>query len=201
MYRHFFKRIIDTIVSVVLFVLALPVFLLLVIVFSISFHGTPFFAQRRPGMHGKSFTILKFKTMRDLRDESGILLADERRLTSLGRFVRGTSLDELPQLLNVILGDMSIIGPRPLLEEYLPLYTAAQRRRHDVRPGITGWAQVNGRNAVGWTKKFEYDLWYVDHCSFGLDIRILLLTIRKVWRREGITSAASATTEKFSGSI
>jgi lipopolysaccharide/colanic/teichoic acid biosynthesis glycosyltransferase len=160
-----------------------------------------FFFQERVGKSNVIFKILKFKTMNDLKDSEGNLLSDAERLTSVGRFIRKTSLDEIPQLLNVIRGDMSLIGPRPLLVEYLPLYDEIQIRRHAVRPGITGWAQVNGRNAISWQQKFEYDVWYVDHCSFLLDIKILFLTVLKVFKSEGISSETSVTMEKFEGNL
>ena len=158
-----------------------------------------FFVQERPGLKGRIFKMIKFKTMTDERDKEGNLLPDEKRLTRMGRFVRSISLDELPQLFNVLKGDMSLIGPRPLLPQYLPLYSEKQAKRHDVRPGITGWAQVNGRNAISWQRKFEYDVWYVDHLSFVLDMKILFLTIKKVFIREGINSSTSATMELFTG--
>lgn len=157
------------------------------------------FKQERPGRNGKIFSVIKFKTMTDERDDSGNLLPDERRLSTVGKLIRKTSLDELPQLLNVILGHMSLVGPRPLLKEYLPLYNDFQRRRHEVRPGITGWAQVNGRNTVSWPQKFTYDVWYVDHISFWLDIKILFLTVMKVFKAEGISSGTSVTMERFHG--
>ena len=158
-----------------------------------------FFLQERPGKNGKIFKVIKFKTMTDERDASGDLLPDEQRLTKVGKFVRSTSIDELPQLINVLKGDMALIGPRPLLPQYLPLYNKVQARRHEVRPGITGWAQCHGRNAISWTKKFELDVWYVDHCSFLLDLKIIFLTIKKVLVREGISSETSATMEAFTG--
>lgn len=158
-----------------------------------------FFTQERPGKGGKIFRVIKFKTMTDERDAEGNLLPDEQRLTKVGRFVRSTSMDELPQLLNVLKGDMALIGPRPLLPQYLPLYSKEQARRHEVRPGITGWAQCHGRNAISWTKKFELDVWYVDHCSFRVDLEIIFLTIKKVLVREGISSETSATMEPFTG--
>lgn len=158
-----------------------------------------FFLQERPGLHGKIFKVIKFKTMTDERDVEGNLLPDDKRLTKVGKFVRSTSIDELPQLINVLKGDMSFIGPRPLLPQYLPLYNKEQARRHEVRPGITGWAQVNGRNAISWTKKFELDVWYVDHCSFFLDLKIFFLTTKKVFVREGISSGTSVTMEPFTG--
>lgn len=158
-----------------------------------------FFLQERPGKGGKIFKVIKFKTMTDERDAEGNLLPDEQRLTKVGKFVRSTSIDELPQLVNVLKGDMALIGPRPLLPQYLPLYNKVQARRHEVRPGITGWAQCHGRNAISWTKKFELDVWYVDHCSFLLDLKIIFLTIKKVLVREGISSETSATMEAFTG--
>lgn len=158
-----------------------------------------FFTQERPGRNGKIFKVIKFKTMTDERDVNGDLLPDEQRLTKVGKLIRSTSVDELPQLINVLKGDMALIGPRPLLPQYLPLYNKEQVRRHEVRPGITGWAQVNGRNAISWAKKFELDVWYVDHCSFILDLRIIVLTIKKVFVREGISSETSATMEPFTG--
>lgn len=158
-----------------------------------------FFLQSRPGLHEKIFKVIKFKTMNDKKDKDGNLLPDSKRLTSIGNFIRKTSLDEIPQLLNVIKGDMSLIGPRPLLVEYLPLYSEVQKKRHNVKPGITGWAQVNGRNAINWNQKFEYDVWYVNHLSFALDVRIFFLTIRKVFKSEGINSATAATMERFTG--
>jgi lipopolysaccharide/colanic/teichoic acid biosynthesis glycosyltransferase len=161
--------------------------------------GKPFFIQKRPGLHGRIFKIIKFKTMNDKKDAAGTLLPDAQRLTAIGIFVRKTSLDELPQLLNVIKGDMSIVGPRPLLPEYLPLYTAEQAMRHNVKPGITGWAQVNGRNAISWEQKFEYDVWYVNNISFILDFKIFFLTIKKVFISEGINMEGLVTTEAFKG--
>lgn len=158
-----------------------------------------FFTQERPGRNGKIFKVIKFKTMTDERDVNGDLLPDEQRLTKVGKLIRSTSVDELPQLINVLKGDMALIGPRPLLPQYLPLYNKEQARRHEVRPGITGWAQVNGRNAISWAKKFELNVWYVDHCSFILDLRIIVLTIKKVFVREGISSETSATMEPFTG--
>jgi len=199
MYRNFLKRVIDFLVSLVAFIVLLPVFIVLSIVLFIANNGKPFFFQRRPGKDERIFRVIKFKTMNDRRGKDGVLLPDEQRLTSFGKFVRKTSLDELPQLLNVIRGDMSLIGPRPLLVDYLPLYDEQQKRRHLVRPGITGWAQVNGRNAISWNQKFEYDVWYVDHISFTLDCRIILKTLVKIVKSEGISSATSATMERFVG--
>lgn len=189
----------DFVVALIVFLLLFPIFLIVVICLAFANSGKPFFLQRRPGKNGVVFKVIKFKTMNDRRDAAGNLLSDAERLTPIGRFVRNASLDEVPQLLNVIKGDMSIVGPRPLLEEYLPLYDEVQRRRHDVRPGITGWAQVNGRNAISWKQKFEYDVWYVDNISFALDFRILLMTVRNVLKSEGISSETSVTMEKFTG--
>ena len=200
MYKHFFKRLIDFFLSFLGFIIISPIFLLLWIWLSIANRGAgALFFQERPGKNEKIFKVIKFKTMNDRRDASGNLLPDAQRLTKVGKFVRSTSLDEIPQLLNVIKGDMSLIGPRPLLVQYLPLYNETQRRRHEVRPGITGWAQVNGRNAISWEQKFEYDVWYVDHVSLSLDFKILLKTIRKVFKQEGISSDTSATMEAFKG--
>ncbi|ESU27260.1 putative UDP-galactose phosphate transferase [Flavobacterium limnosediminis JC2902] len=181
------------------FIILLPVFLLVTIGLYIANQGKPFFFQVRPGKNECLFKIIKFKTMNDKKDTQGNLLPDSERLTSIGSFVRKTSLDEIPQLLNVLKGDMSLIGPRPLLPEYLPLYNDVQKRRHEARPGITGWAQVNGRNAIGWHQKFEYDVWYVDHLSFLLDVKILFLTVRKVFISEGISAEGQVTMERFKG--
>lgn len=200
MYRDFFKRAFDFFISSIGFIIISPIFLLLWIWLSISNKGAgAFFFQERPGKNAKIFKVVKFKTMTDERDASGNLLPDAERLTKVGKFVRSTSLDEIPQLLNVIKGDMSLIGPRPLLVQYLPLYNETQRRRHEVRPGITGWAQVNGRNAISWQQKFAYDVWYVDNVSLSLDCKILVKTIQKVFKREGINSDTSATMEAFKG--
>ncbi|QIK52859.1 sugar transferase [Dysgonomonas sp. HDW5B] len=199
MYKNIFKPVLDLIFSLVAFIILLPMFLILILFFAIANNGKPFFFQTRPGKNNRVFKIVKFKTMNDRKDSNGNLLADEDRLTSIGRFVRKTSLDEIPQLLNVIKGDMSLVGPRPLLIEYLSLYDEDQVRRHEVRPGITGWAQVNGRNAISWQEKFRLDVWYVDHISLLLDIKIICLTIVKVFKSEGITSEKSVTIEKFEG--
>lgn len=202
MYKNFFKRPIDFTLSLFGFILISPIFIIFWIVLSIANKGAgAFFMQPRPGMSEKIFKVIKFKTMTDGKDANGNLLPDEKRLTKIGRFIRSTSLDEIPQLLNVIKGDMALIGPRPLLVQYLPLYNKRQKRRHEVRPGITGWAQVNGRNAISWQQKFEYDVWYVDHLSLSLDLKILLKTIQKVFKREGINSDTSATMEAFKGNI
>ena len=200
MYKHFFKRLLDFLL--VSFVLLLIWLILLLITLWLHFANKgagAFFFQERPGKDGKIFKVIKFKTMTDERDAEGNLLPDAERLTKVGRFVRSTSIDELPQLINVLKGDMALIGPRPLLPQYLPLYSKEQARRHEVRPGITGWAQVNGRNAISWTKKFELDVWYVDHCSFLLDAKIFFLTIKKVFVREGISQDGQATMEVFNG--
>lgn len=200
MYLTYIKRIIDFLLSGIILVLLSPIILILWIWLTIANKGAgAFFRQERPGKDGKIFKIVKFKTMTDECDENGNLLPDEKRLTKVGKFVRSTSLDELPQLWNILKGDMSLIGPRPLLPQYLPLYSKEQARRHEVRPGITGWAQVNGRNAISWKKKFEYDVWYVDNISFIIDIKIVLLTIKKVIVREGINSSTSVTMEYFNG--
>jgi lipopolysaccharide/colanic/teichoic acid biosynthesis glycosyltransferase len=199
MYRRFLKTFLDRLLAGVGLVLLSPVFLLVWLSLLAANRGKPFFHQRRPGMGGKVFSIVKFRTMNNRCGADGQLLPDAERLTPVGRFVRKTSLDEIPQLINVFLGDMSLVGPRPLLEEYLPLYSPEQARRHEVRPGITGWAQVNGRNTVDWPRRFEMDVWYVDNLSFALDLRILWLTLLKVVRSEGISSGTAATMEKFRG--
>ena len=200
MYIHFLKRIIDFIIVFCVLLIIWPILLLITIWLHFANRGAgAFFTQERPGKDGKIFKVIKFKTMTDERDTHGNLLPDADRLTKVGRFVRSTSIDELPQLINVLKGDMALIGPRPLLPQYLPLYNKEQARRHEIRPGITGWAQVNGRNAISWTKKFELDVWYVDHCSFLLDVKIIILTIKKVFVREGISSETSATMEPFTG--
>ena len=185
MYSFFLKRLIDFIVVFGVLVIIWPILLIMTLWLYFANRGAgAFFTQERPGQYGKIFKVIKFKTMTDERDENGDLLPDEKRLTKIGKFIRSTSVDELPQLFNVLKGDMSLIGPRPLLPQYLPLYSKEQARRHEVRPGITGWAQVNGRNAISWTKKFELDVWYVDHCSFLLDLKIIFLTVKKVFARK-----------------
>ena len=200
MYKHFFKRLIDFIIVFCVLAVIWPILLIITLWLHFANKGAgAFFFQERPGKDEKIFKVIKFKTMTDERDATGNLLPDAERLTKIGRFVRSTSIDELPQLINVLKGDMALIGPRPLLVQYLPLYSEEQARRHDVRPGITGWAQVNGRNAISWTKKFELDVWYVDHCSFLLDLKIILLTIKKVFVREGISQEGQATMEYFTG--
>ncbi|EAZ96268.1 putative UDP-galactose phosphate transferase [Flavobacteria bacterium BAL38] len=199
MYKSFFKRILDFIAALVGFILLSPIFIIVMVGLFFANQGKPFFFQTRPGKNDKLFKIIKFKTMNDKKDSEGALLPDSDRLTKIGTFVRKTSLDEIPQLLNVLKGDMSLIGPRPLLVQYLPLYNEAQKQRHAIRPGITGWAQINGRNAISWNQKFEYDVWYVDNCSFLLDIKILFLTIKKVVVSEGISQEGEATMEAFKG--
>jgi len=196
MYRHFFKRLFDFVIALIGFIIISPLFLLLWIWLSIANKGAgAFFLQERPGKHEKIFKVIKFKTMNDRRDENGILLPDSERLTTIGRWIRSLSLDEIPQLINVLKGDMSLVGPRPLLVQYLPLYNETQRRRHEVRPGITGWAQVNGRNLLQLSKKFEYDVWYVDNISLSLDFKIFLKTIQKVFKKEGIGKGAGSMKE------
>jgi len=199
MYKSFGKRTIDFIISLIGLVLLFPVLVIVTLLLTIANQGKPFFFQTRPGKYEKLFKIIKFKTMTDAKDTNGNLLPDAERITKLGSFVRKTSLDELPQLINVLKGNMSLIGPRPLLPEYLTLYSDFQKRRHEVKPGITGWAQVNGRNLISWKKKFTYDVWYVDQISFLVDIRILLLTFKKVFRSEGINIEGQFTTEAFKG--
>lgn len=193
------KRVVDLFISTTLLILLLPIFIVISIVIRTQI-GTPvFFKQQRPGLHGKIFSIYKFRTMTDEKDAQGCLLPNEMRLTKLGTILRKFSLDELPQLINVLKGELSLVGPRPLLIEYLPLYTTEQGRRHDVKPGITGWAQVNGRNAISWEDKFELDVWYVDHQSLWLDIKILFLTVLKVIKSDGITPQGQLTVKKFRG--
>ena len=198
-YRNFFKRIIDVIVSLLALVLLSPIIIVTALLLSIANSGNPFFTQRRPGKGGEVFLLIKFKTMNDKKGANGELLPDEERLTDIGKIVRRTSLDELPQLFNVLAGSMSLIGPRPLLVAYLPLYTPFQNRRHEVKPGITGWAQVNGRNAISWSKKFELDVWYVDHMSLALDAKIIMTTINKVFKRADINQEGHATMPLFTG--
>lgn len=200
LYRKFFKRFFDIILSGCALLLLSPIILILWIWLTIANNGAgALFFQERPGKDEKIFKVVKFKTMTDERDLNGNLLPDEDRLTKVGKFVRSTSLDELPQLWNILKGDMSFIGPRPLLPEYLPLYSPEQARRHNVRPGLSGWAQVNGRNSISWKQRFEYDVWYVDNISFKLDLKIFFLSIKKAFVREGINSATSATMEYFNG--
>ncbi len=199
MYKHFLKRIIDFSVAFIGLVILSPLFVVVTIALYFANQGKPFFFQDRPGLNEKIFSIVKFKTMNDKKDEQGNLLPDADRMTKIGSFVRKTSLDEIPQLINVLKGDMSLIGPRPLRTYYLPIYNEEQKKRHNVRPGITGWAQVNGRNAISWTKKFELDVWYVNNISFLLDVKIIFLTIKKVVIREGISQEGKATVERFNG--
>lgn len=199
MYKHFFKRVFDFFIALIGLIILSPIFIGVTIGLYFANQGKPFFFQARPGLNEKIFKIIKFKTMNDKKDKEGNLLSDAERLTSIGAFVRKTSLDELPQLINVLKGDMAIIGPRPLLPQYLPLYNETQKRRHNVRPGITGWAQVNGRNAISWTKKFELDVWYVDHVSFATDVKVFFTTFKKVFKSEGISQAGQATMEVFNG--
>ena len=200
MYRHFFKRFLDFWISLFLLICFSPVLLVVAVFLHFANKGTgAFFLQERPGKDGKIFRIVKFKTMTDERDAQGSLLPDEARLTRVGRIVRSTSLDELPQLVNVLKGDMALIGPRPLLPKYLPLYSEEQMRRHAVRPGISGWAQCHGRNAISWTEKFKLDVWYVDHLSLWVDIKIIYLTTLKVLKRDGISEEGQATMEAFNG--
>ncbi len=198
-YKNLLKPIFDIFIASVAFIILFPVFITVAVFLRISTKANPFFIQERPGKNGKIFKVIKFKTMNDKKDEKGNLLPDEKRITKIGKFIRKTSLDEIPQLLNVIKGDMSLVGPRPLLPEYLKLYNDFQKRRHEVKPGITGWAQVNGRNAISWEQKFEYDVWYVNNISFLLDLKILFLTIKKVIKSEGINSQTSVSGEKFKG--
>lgn len=199
MYRNIFKYLLDLLLASMILIITAPVITLITLILLIVFKGKPFFIQPRPGKDERIFHIIKFRTMNEKRDFEGNLLPDNARLTHVGRFLRKTSLDELPQLFNIIKGDMSLVGPRPLLPEYVPLYNDFQRRRHEVKPGITGWAQVNGRNAISWDQKFEYDVWYVDHVSFKLDLRILFLTVLKVLKGSGINSSENMTMEKFKG--
>ncbi len=200
MYRCFFKRLLDLFVSLI--ALLLIGWLLIIVAYWLHFANKgagAFFLQDRPGKDGKIFKVIKFKTMTDERDTEGNLLPDEDRLTKVGKFVRSTSIDELPQLINVLKGDMSLIGPRPLLPEYLPLYSAEQARRHEVRPGISGWAQCHGRNAISWNEKFKLDVWYVDHCTLWTDLKVVFITVRNVLMRKDINSATAATMEAFNG--
>lgn len=200
MYKDFWKRVIDFILSLLTLAILWPILLVMTIWLHFANKGAgAFFLQERPGKNGKIFKVVKFKTMTDERDAEGNLLPDADRLTNVGRFVRSTSIDELPQLINVVKGDMALIGPRPLLSQYLPLYSEEQARRHEVRPGITGWAQCHGRNAISWTEKFKLDVWYVDHCSFLTDLKVIGITIKKVLVRDGISQEGNATMEAFNG--
>ncbi len=201
MYRRIFKPFVDFFIALISLIILSPLFLLVAVLLTLANKGNPFFFQQRPGRNEKIFKIVKFRTMTNTRDKNGRLLPDAERLTKIGKLVRKTSLDEIPQLINVIKGEMSLIGPRPLLPEYLPLYNDWQKKRHEVRPGITGWAQVNGRNSLDWNKKFEMDVWYVNNVNFPLDLKILFKTIEKVIKSEGINSAGQVTTENFKGNI
>lgn len=200
MYKNYIKRFLDIIISFISLVVLSPVLLIVILWLHFANKGAGvFFLQERPGRNAKIFKIIKFKTMTDERDENGLLLPDLKRITKAGNFVRKSSLDELPQLINILKGDMSLIGPRPLLVKYLPLYSPEQFRRHEIRPGITGWAQVNGRNAISWAEKFKLDVWYVDNCSFATDFKILIMTIKKVIKKEGINQSGFDTMESFNG--
>src|SRR5690554_4555062 len=199
MYKNYLKRLFDFLAAFFGLILLSPIFIIVMVCIYFANQGKPFFFQARPGKDERIFKIVKFKTMNDKKDAEGNLLSDAERLTPVGAFVRKTSLDEIPQLINVLIGDMSLIGPRPLRIHYLPLYSEEQKKRHSVRPGITGWAQVNGRNAISWTKKFEYDIWYVEKISFLLDIKILFMTIKKVFIKEGISKEGEVTTVPFDG--
>jgi len=200
-YSKLIKRLLDFILGLLVLIFMSPFLILISIVLGIINSGNPFFLQDRPGLDGRIFKIVKFKTMNDKKDNFGNLLDDSQRLTKIGQIIRKLSLDELPQLINVVKGDMSLIGPRPLLPVYLPLYNKDQARRHEVRPGITGWAQVNGRNAITWEKKFELDVWYVENVSFSLDCKIFLMTLKKIFRATDINQTGQATAEKFEGNI
>lgn len=200
MYKHFFKRLFDFFIALVALICISPILLAVAIWLHVANKGAgAFFFQERPGKDAKIFKVIKFKTMTDERDADGKLLPDEKRLTKVGKFVRSTSIDELPQLINVLKGDMALIGPRPLLVQYLPLYSPEQARRHEVRPGISGWAQCHGRNAISWAEKFKLDVWYVDHCSLWTDIRVIFITVKNVLMRKDINSATAATMEAFNG--
>lgn len=198
-YKTLIKPLLDVLVASIVFLLVFPIFLCITLLLTIANHGKPFFFQKRPGKNERIFSIIKFKTMNDKKDARGNLLPDFERMTRVGKFIRDYSLDEIPQLLNVIKGDMSFVGPRPLLVSYLEHYNPQEARRHLVKPGITGWAQVNGRNAISWAEKFKHDIWYVDHISFWTDIKILLLTVKKVFKREGISASETVTMELFTG--
>jgi undecaprenyl phosphate N,N'-diacetylbacillosamine 1-phosphate transferase len=199
LYIFFFKPLFDRVFALVILFTLSPIIILVLVILMLVNRGSPFFIQTRPGKLSQPFNLVKFKTMNDKRDEYNNLLSDDLRLTGIGKFVRKISLDEVPQLFNVLSGQMSLIGPRPLLMEYLPLYSPFQMRRHEVKPGITGWAQVNGRNSISWQQKFAYDVWYVDNMSFALDLRIFFRTLVKVFKAEGISAAGVATVEKFTG--
>jgi len=201
MYKHFFKRILDFFISLIVIICISPILLVVTIWLHFANKGAgAFFFQERPGKDAKIFKVVKFKTMTDEKDADGNLLPDAQRLTKVGKFVRSTSIDELPQLINVLKGDMALIGPRPLLVKYLPLYSAEQARRHEVRPGISGWAQCHGRNAISWTEKFKLDVWYVDHCTLWIDVKVIWITVMKVLKRADISNDAAATMLPFNGS-
>ena len=200
MYKHLFKRVLDFLIALIAIIVISPILLIVTVWLHFANKGAgAFFTQERPGKDAKIFKVIKFKTMTDERDAEGNLLPDEVRLTKVGKFVRSTSIDEVPQLINVLKGDMALIGPRPLLVQYLPLYSPEQARRHEVRPGISGWAQCHGRNAISWSEKFKLDVWYVDHCTLLTDIKVILITIKKVLMRKDINSATTATMEAFNG--
>ena len=199
MYKRLIKRILDFMISIHIILVIIPILIIIAILLYFQNKGTPFFFQQRPGKDAKPFRIIKFKTMTDEKDKNGFLLPDNNRITKLGGFIRKWSLDELPQLFNVLIGTMSLVGPRPLLFKYIPFYSEEQNRRHEVRPGITGWAQVNGRNSISWTKKFELDVYYVDHLSFLFDLKILWMTLLKVIKREGITQSVERPMQPFNG--
>ena len=200
MYKHCFKRVIDFTIALLALSVIWPILAIIALWLHFANKGAgAFFLQERPGLHGKIFKVIKFKSMTDERDADGRLLPDAQRLTAVGKFVRSTSIDELPQLINVLKGDMALIGPRPLLVQYLPLYSKEQARRHEVRPGISGWAQCHGRNALTWTEKFKLDVWYVDHCTLWTDLQVIFITIKKVLLREGISAEGQATMEAFNG--
>lgn len=198
-YRNLIKPILDFLMAIIAFLVLLPIFLVTAFLLFIITFENPFFLQKRPGKNGRIFSVIKFKTMRNTRDKSGHLLSDEMRMTPIGKFIRSTSIDEIPQLLNVIKGDMSIVGPRPLLPEYLPLYSEYQNQRHLVKPGITGYAQINGRNSLTWEEKFDFDVYYVKNCSFVLDLKIVLKTVKQVFARKNINKANDATMDRFRG--
>lgn len=199
LYLSILKPLMDRLVAVIVLVVTSPILLMVILLIALANNGRVFFLQERPGRNLRIFKVIKFKTMNDQRNSEGVLLSDQDRLTAIGKFVRSTSIDELPQLINVVRGEMSLVGPRPLLVEYIPRYSTFQLRRHEVLPGITGWAQIHGRNELEWKRRFELDVWYVDHQSFFLDLKIILLTIGKVFKAEGISSTTSVTMEKFNG--
>ncbi len=200
MYSLFFKRFLDVLISITVLVIGMPLLIVVYLILSYQNKNKAFFFQERPGLHQKPFHIIKFKTMTDEKDVAGNLLPDAKRLTNAGKLIRKLSIDELPQLINVLKGDMSLIGPRPLLYKYIPLYSTSQLRRHEMRPGITGWAQINGRNSISWTKKFEYDIYYIDNVSFFLDIKILWMTFLKVIQTQGVNQSVDRPMNPFNGS-